>query len=119
MLIVVHARKDGPDADRPWLSELQKAPLGSRQPVCRRGIFLEEALERRREIRQRARVATPQRIQRLWSRLAERVPGAGGKIVLRRLKRLPRVEQGCQLARRQLAQALERRAAGKRSDADE
>ena len=55
-------------------SQFEKPPLGSRESVGGPRIFLEEARESSREIRQRGSIPLAQVVQSLWRRLPQRLP---------------------------------------------
>ena len=59
LLAVVHARERLRQRDAVASGQFEETTLGPRQPVARRGIFLEKSVKSWSEIRQRRRLAVP------------------------------------------------------------
>src|ERR687887_428719 len=93
VLVIVRARKRVRHVYRTPIREAQEPPLGSRESVKHRWIFLKEAFEGRREVRQRARVRMPQMVQSLRSRFAKRLPRTLREDVLGVADGSPRFEE--------------------------
>ena len=103
----------------PAVRQLEEPALGSRESVGGPRVFLEETRESRSEIRQRRRVPLAQVRPEPRASAPETPARRAPPTILRLADTLPRFEQRRQFVWRELAEALESRMTGKRSDAHE